>query len=143
MRTRISIYILYIRACAHVHVKPHAPDMVPRCRGLNSYQYHFEVHLGHLILWLYDEYGTNLLVAIEAPLQYPKKKSLAGRPGQDQPLDKLGALRFVAWEPGVQAERVSVKCECLRVCLEREREGEEGGGREGREPSGPHLHFTH
>ena len=37
-------------------------------RGLNTYQYHFEVHLRHHILSLYKEYGTIILVIIQGPL---------------------------------------------------------------------------
>ena len=37
-------------------------------RGLYDYQYHFEVHLRYHIPQLYKEYGTIILVIIQAPI---------------------------------------------------------------------------
>ena len=36
-------------------------------RGLNNYQYHFEVHLRYPIQDLYEEYGTLILAIIPKP----------------------------------------------------------------------------
>ena len=37
------------------------------CAGLNNYQHQFEVQLRFMILWLYWQYGTRILVILEAP----------------------------------------------------------------------------
>ena len=39
----------------------------PCCRTLDTYQCHFDVYLRYLILELYKEYGTMILVILEAP----------------------------------------------------------------------------
>ena len=36
-------------------------------RGLNNYQDDFEMYLRYLILWLYKDYGTTILVLTVAP----------------------------------------------------------------------------
>ena len=68
----LSIYVVYIYTCIHIlymymrmykyinkQVYIHA--YVCRCViciGLNVYQYHVEVCLGYLIVWLHQEHGT-------------------------------------------------------------------------------------
>ena len=59
------------------------------CRGVNKYQSHFDVYLKYMILWLYYEYGTTMLVIIYGPYSTFTEPAAGALSKEVSPLDSL------------------------------------------------------